>query len=99
MTSHSGAYASISRSLYRHGYMFSTAKRTSVSSAIRQMPVTKSRAYWRCQRKGGWTTTVEAPSRSAAAWARWSLTQGSVDQTRWVMSRQGAWTARIGTWW
>ena len=38
--------------------MFSTANRTSVSSAIRQIPVTKSRAYCRCQRNGGWTTTV-----------------------------------------
>lgn len=47
----------------------------------------------------GCTTTVDAPSRSAAAWARWSLTQGSVDQTRWVMRRQGACTARTGTWW
>ncbi len=79
--------------------MFSTANRTSVSSAIRQMPLTKSRAYCRCQRNGGWTTTALAPSRSAAARARWSLTQGSVDQTRWVMSRQGACTARIGTRW
>ena len=79
--------------------MFSTANRTSVSSAIRQMPVTKSRAYWRCQRNGGCTTTVLAPSFSAAAWARWSLVQGSVDQTRWVMSRHGAWTASIGTRW
>ncbi|BFO14157.1 hypothetical protein SHKM778_05450 [Streptomyces sp. KM77-8] len=32
--------------------MFSTANRTSVSPAIRQMPSTKSRAYCRCQRKG-----------------------------------------------
>ena len=79
--------------------MFSTANRTSVSFAIRQIPVTKSRAYWRCQRNGGCTTTVLAPSFSAAAWARWSLTHGSVDHTRWVISRQGACTARIGIWW
>ncbi|CAM5687937.1 hypothetical protein STENM223S_09868 [Streptomyces tendae] len=79
--------------------MFSTANRTSVSSAIRQMPSTKSRAYCRCQRKGGWTTTVDAPSFSAAARARWSLVQGSVDHTRCVISRQGAWTARTGMRW
>ena len=79
--------------------MFSTANRTSVSSAMRQIPETKSRAYWRCQRNGGWTTTVLAPSFSAAALARWGLVQGSVDQTRWVISRQGAWTARIGIRW
>ncbi|SCD59427.1 hypothetical protein GA0115246_103569 [Streptomyces sp. SolWspMP-sol7th] len=79
--------------------MFSTAKRTSVSFAMRQMPSTKSRAYWRCQRKGGWTTTAEAPRRSAALRARWSLVQGSVVHTRCVMSRQGAWTARTGTRW
>ncbi|CAM5701668.1 hypothetical protein SFUMM280S_00796 [Streptomyces fumanus] len=66
---------------------------------MRQTPLTKSRAYWRCQRNGGWTTTVLAPSFSAAARARWSFTQGSVDHTRCVMSRQGACTARIGTWW
>ncbi len=80
--------------------MFSTANRTSVSSAIRHTPRTKSRAYPRCQRNGGCTTTVEAPSRSAAACARRSRVHGSVDQTRWVISRQGACTARIGTpWW
>jgi hypothetical protein len=79
--------------------MFSTANRTSVSFAMRQMPATKSLAYWRCQRKGGWTTTVLASSFSAAARARWSLVQGSVDQTRCVMSRQGACTARTGIWW
>lgn len=49
--------------------------------------------------EGGWTTTVDAPSFSAAAWARLSLVQGSVDQTRWVMRRQGAWIARMGIWW
>ncbi len=79
--------------------MFSTANRTSVSSAIRQTPRTKSRAYSRCQRNGGCTTTVDAPSRSAAAFARCSLVHGSVDHTRWVISRHGACTARIGTPW
>ena len=80
--------------------MFSTANRTSVSSAIRQTPATKSLAYCRCQRNGGCTTTVEAPSFSAAARARRSLVHGSVDQTRCVISRHGACTARIGMpWW
>ena len=33
-------------------------------------PATNPFAYERCQRKGGWTTTVDAPSRSAASFAR-----------------------------
>ena len=77
--------------------MFSTAKTTSVSFCIRCSPSTNSRAYSRCQRNGGCTTTVGAPTRSAAALARSSLVHGSVDQTRWVSSRQGAWIARTGT--
>ena len=79
--------------------MFSTANLTSVSEPILAMPSTNERTYSRCQRNGGWTTTVEAPSSSAAARARSSLAHGSLPHTRWVTSRQGAWTARMGTPW
>ena len=43
----------------------------------------------RCQRNGGWTTTVSAPSRSAISTDRASFTNGSVDHTLAVTSRQG----------
>ena len=97
MGSQSGRYAATSRLAACHGYMFSTAKTTSVSSRIRPTPVTKLRAYSRCHRNGGCTTTVEAPSASAASFDRTSLAHGSVPQTRWVISRQGAWMASTGT--
>ena len=38
---------------------------TPVSSAILASPRSKPRTYSRCQRNGGWTTTVAAPSSSA----------------------------------
>ena len=79
--------------------MFSTANSTSVSSCIRARPAAKSRAYSRCQRNGGCTTTTRAPSSSATSLARTSLPHGSRPQTRWVISRQGAWTASTGTLW
>jgi hypothetical protein len=46
--------------------MFSTANRTDVSEAIVSRPTWKRREYSRCHRNGGWTTTVCAPSISAA---------------------------------
>ena len=45
----------------RHGYMFSTAKVMPLSSLSRRMPSTKPRAYSRCHRNGGCTTTTSAP--------------------------------------
>ncbi len=97
--SQSGEYGTTSRPRARSGNMFSTAKRTSVSSAICWMPPRNCRAYSRCQRNGGCTTTVWAPHSSAASLARTSLAHGSVPQTRCVITRQGACSARIGISW
>jgi len=94
-----GAYGVTSRPRARSGNMFSTAKRTSVSSAICWIPPRNCRAYSRCHRNGGCTTTVCAPHSSAASLARTSLAHGSVPQTRWVMTRHGACSARIGISW
>ena len=79
--------------------MFSTAKTMPVSSASRRTPSTNPRAYSRCQRNGGCTTTTSASSRRAASAERSSLAQGSVPQTRWVISRHGEWTDSTGTPW
>ena len=79
--------------------MFSTAKITSVCSASSARPCSKPRAYSRCQRNGGWTTTTLAPTRSARSLERRSFSQGSRPHTPWVSSRLGACTATIGTWW
>src|SRR5690606_7772242 len=54
-------------------------------------------AYLRCQRNGGCTTTVRAPSSSAASTLRRSRTSGSDDHTRWVMSNDGECTDSTGT--
>ena len=45
--------------------MFSTAKKSPVSFSSRSMPETNPAAYSFCQRNGGCTTTVPAPT----AWA------------------------------
>ena len=60
------------------------------------MPSTKPRAYSRCQRKGGCTTTVSAPTSSAISALRCSLPHASVPQTRCVTNRHGAWIDTIG---
>ena len=75
------------------------ANLTSVSELICWIPPTNCRTYSRCQRNGGCTTTVCAPTSSAASFARTSLIHGSVPQTRCVITRHGACSARIGTWW
>ena len=79
--------------------MFSTAKAMPVDSSRAAMPSTKPAAYSFCQRNGGCTTTTSAPTSSAISADRWSFPHGSVPQTRWVNSRQGAWTAQIGISW
>jgi hypothetical protein len=79
--------------------MFSTAKAMPVDSSRAAMPSTKLAAYSRCQRNGGCTTTTSAPTASAISAERSSLPHGSVPQTRWVKSRQGAWIAETGTPW
>src|SRR5690606_18526834 len=48
-------------------------------------------------RNGGCTTTVRAPSSSAASTLRRSRTSGSDDHTRWVISSDGECTDRTGT--
>ena len=83
----------------RQGYMFSTANAIPVDSSRAAMPLTKSRAYSFCHRNGGCTTTTSAPTAFAISAERSSLPQGSVPQTRWVNSRQGAWIAETGISW
>ncbi len=79
--------------------MFSTAMVTDSRSESSRTPVTKPAAYSRCQRNGGCTTTVSAPTSWAISALFSSLPQGSVPQTRWVSSRVGAWTAQTGMEW
>ena len=83
----------------RQGYMFSTANAMPVDSSRAAIPLTKLAAYSFCQRNGGCTTTTSAPTAAAISADRSSLPQGSVPQTRWVNSRQGAWIAHTGTPW
>ena len=98
--SHPGMYISMPRfDEARQGYMFSTANAIPVDSSSAAMPLTKSRAYSFCQRNGGCTTTTSAPTAFAISAERSSLPQGSVPQTRWVNSRQGAWIAETGMSW
>ncbi len=94
-----GAYGTTTPLPSLIGYMFSTANITSVPAARAARPSSKPRAYSDCQRNGGWTTTTRAPTRSARSLERRSFSHGSRPHTRWVSSRLGACTARIGIWW
>ena len=55
--------------------MFSTASVTPVDPAISRTVSTNPAAYRRCQRNGGCTTTVEAPSSAASSAERSSLSR------------------------
>lgn len=77
--------------------MFSTAIITSLAaSSVATCSVNPS-AYRRCQRNGGCTTTVCAPSCSAARTLRSSLGIGLAPHTRCEISRHGACTDNTGT--
>ena len=56
-------------------------------------PATKPRAYSRCHRNGGCTTTVAEFNFSATSTERASLVIGSDPHTRCEISRHGAWMA------
>ncbi|MNW56665.1 hypothetical protein D3C74_343930 [compost metagenome] len=77
--------------------MFSTAIVTPVAALSSRTWSANPRAYKPCQRNGGWTTTVPAPSSSARSTVRSSLGPGSRPHTRWLTRSVGACTLRIGT--
>ncbi len=79
--------------------MFSTATCTPNSASSSATPIANPRAYSRCQRNGGWTTTVPAPAATATSHEVRSFGQGSVPQTRWVISSVGACSDTIGRPW
>jgi len=63
------------------GNMFSTANSTPCTPASSRMVASNRRAYPACQRNGGCTTTVDAPSVAASSAERSSLRTGLVPQT------------------
>jgi hypothetical protein len=79
--------------------MFSTAMVRLYSFSRSATPSTNARAYSRCHRNGGWTTTTSAPTSRAISALRCSLPHGSVPHTRWVSRRHGACTETIGISW
>ena len=62
-------------------------------------PSAKVRAYSFCHRKGGWSTTVGAPTSCASSIDASTLPQGSALMTRWVSSSVGAWIETMSTPW
>jgi len=75
--------------------MFSTAITTPVSAMSSWMPSAKRTAYVPCQRKGGWATTVAAPTACASSTERRILDHAE-PQTCCVNSRVGAWMESMG---
>ena len=89
-----GRYIVSSRPRARHGYMFSTAITTPVSTMISAMRRANWDAYPPCQRNGGWATTVRAPTARASSTER-SILDQAVPHTCCVNSRVGAWIESI----
>ena len=81
-----------------HGNMFSTATSTPCFCSVARTASVNVRAYLPCQRKGGCTTTVGAPTETASSAERSSFTNGSLPHTNVVSSTTGAWIAMIGCW-
>ena len=76
--------------------MFSTARAMPVSCSRSATPSTNSPAYSFCQRNGGWSTTVDAPTSWARAIELSTLVHGSGPQIRWVSRSVGACTDTTG---
>ena len=92
-----GSNADTSLPNRRTGNMFSTAIAIPDESSSSRTRSAKPSAYLRCQRNGGWITTVDASRSCAACTDRRSRSSGRGDHTRCVISRHGACTASTGT--
>lgn len=77
--------------------MFSTEILVSVMRETSRTPATKLRAYLRCHRNGGCTTTTSAPTWWVSFAAICTLVQ-DLPHTCWVNSSVGAWIVEMGIW-